>query len=44
MPLFGGAFVFAFYVRFEKFYFIIEVTLLTMKTANFNLYSELVII
>lgn len=40
----GSAFVFGFYVPFEKCYFIKEVTLLTMKAANFSLYSGLVVI
>ena len=40
----GCAFVFGFYVPFEKFYFILEVTLLAMKAANFNLNSGLVVI
>ena len=36
MSLLGGAFVFGFYVPFEKFYFIKEVTtLLTMEASPF---------
>ena len=43
MPLLGGTFVVRFYVPFEQFYFIKEVTtLLTKKAAHFH--SELAVI